>query len=612
VNRLSGALRGLAHRRGSTVLILAVALVAAAAAATGPIYYEAAKTSILRDSLHSGGALSRGVEVTTTGALSGLIGNLQGLMGVQLSAELGPASARRLLAPPIEDLEGSGSYDGEQTPLPVDWRSGVCAQLRIRGSCPTAASQVIASQSMARTFSWHIGQVLKVGGWPPFTITGFYQIPDVLRDYWFGRGPTYFAMELGPAGANARNPAGSTLDALFTSQATMAAVPPTAQGTGVLDYRLVTGAVRPADVPGLQSGIAGLVNSTQLQLDQVVVGSAIPDSLAVIEASWRTVLVPVWLITAQLLSVSWLLLFLAVTDAIQARGPEIALARLRGRGRWRTLAFGLSEPALLLLLALPLGVFVAWAATLGLSSLLLSPGTPVAMSPEGWLAAAAATAGGLIAVIIAARKTVRRPVVEQWRRAGRSATDRGWVVDAILLTGAAGGLLELAVNGGIGSAGHSVLSLLVPGLLGLAVAVVASRLLPLACRAAFRRTGRRGGLGTYLAVRHIARRPGGIRTTIVLATAFALAAFAVTVVGEPRQRPPGRVHRHGGADGAHGHHHAGQRSRRDRRQGGSGRDAGGRRRQVRQPDQRKRRNGPPRRGPAAVRACGLLGPRLLG
>jgi hypothetical protein len=528
VSRLSAALRGLAHRRGSTVLILAVALVAAAAAATGPIYYEAAKTSILHDSLHSGGALSRGVEATTTGALSELMGNLQQVMGVQLSAELGPASARRLLAPPIEDLEGSGTYDGEQVPLPVDWRSGVCVQLQIRGSCPTAANQVIASQPMARTFSWHIGQVLKVGGWPTFTITGFYQIPDVSQDYWFGRGPTYFPMELGAAGGNARSQGGGTLDALFTSRATMAGTSATAQGTGALDYRLITGAVRPADVPRLQSAIEGVVNSPELQLDQVVVASAIPDRLGAIEASWRTVLIPVWLITAQLLSVGWLLLFLAVTDAVEARGPEIALARLRGRGRARTVVFGLSEPTVLLLLALPLGALVAWAATLGLGSLLLSPGTPVRLSPEGWLAAGAATTGGLIAVIIAARRTLRRPVVEQWRRAGRRTTDRGWVVDAILLTGAAGGLLELAVNREISSAGHSVLSLLVPGLLGLAVAVVASRLLPLSCRAAFRRSGRRGGLGTYLALRHIARRPGGIRTTIVLGTAFALAAFAVT------------------------------------------------------------------------------------
>jgi putative ABC transport system permease protein len=281
-------------------------------------------------------------------------------------------------------------------------------------------------------------------------------------------------------------------------------------------------------VPRLQSGINALVNSTQLELDQVPVASSIPGAFSAIESAWRSVLVPIWVITAQLLTVSWLLLFLAVTDAIDARGPEVALARLRGRGRLRTLVFALSEPATLLLLALPLGVLVSLAATTALASLLLYPGTPVSLSADCWLAAAAVTAGGLIAVIVAAGRTLRRPVAEQWRRAARHAADRGWVVDAILLTGAVAGLIELAANGEVGSTSHSTLSLLVPGLLGLAVAVIASRVLPLACRAAFPRSSRRGGTSSYLAIRHIARRPGGIRTTIVLATAFALAAFAVT------------------------------------------------------------------------------------
>ena len=67
---LLATLRGLSHRRGSTLLILAAALVAAGAAATGPIYYAAAKTSILHDSLSRGGVISRGFEATGTGQLA--------------------------------------------------------------------------------------------------------------------------------------------------------------------------------------------------------------------------------------------------------------------------------------------------------------------------------------------------------------------------------------------------------------------------------------------------------------------------------------------------------------------------------------------------------------
>jgi hypothetical protein len=194
------------------------------------------------------------------------------------------------------------------------------------------------------------------------------------------------------------------------------------------------------------------------------------------------------------------------------------------------MVFGLSEPAVLLLVALPAGALAGWALAAALGGVLLRPGTPVGLPPLAWAAAAAATAGGLTAMLIAAWRTVRRPVVEQWRRAGRRAADRGWVLDAVLLTGAVAGLVDLAVGGQITSARRSVLGLLVPGLVGLAVAVVASRLLPVACRALFRPTSQDrgvGGLGGFLAVRHLVRRPGGARTTMVLTTAFALAAFAV-------------------------------------------------------------------------------------
>ncbi len=101
------------------------------------------------------------------------------------------------------------------------------------------------------------------------------------------------------------------------------------------------------------------------------------------------------------------------------------------------------------------------------------------------------------------------------------------MLDAIVLTAAVAGLVELVVSGQVTSVKQGSLGLLVPGLVGLAIAVVASRLLPAAGRALFGPTRRGGGLGPFLAVRYIARSSSAVRTTIVLAMAFALAAFAV-------------------------------------------------------------------------------------
>ena len=245
-------------------------------------------------------------------------------------------------------------------------------------------------------------------------------------------------------------------------------------------------------------------------------------------ASWRKLMIPVVLITAQLLALVWLLLFLVITDAAEIRGPDLALAKVRGLGPLRTLRFGLAEPVTLLLVALPVGVLVGWAATLALAAGVLRPGTPVIVG--GWTVAAAAVAvsGGLVAAALAARRIVARPVVEQWRRTGRGGLRRGWALDIGLLVATGAGLVELYVAGAFSSASTDVLALLVPGLVGLAVAVLVARMLPWACRRLFGPTGRHGHIGGFLAVRQVARRPAGMRTLTVLAAAFALACFSIS------------------------------------------------------------------------------------
>jgi hypothetical protein len=506
------------------VLILVVALVAVAAVAAGPVYYGAARTSILQDTVAGAPVIGRGFEANETGPVTSTLLSLRQTVNGLLDSDLGPKAAARLFAPPVQSIEGTGLYQPYGKEFILAWRTGVCAHLRITGSCAAAPGQVIISQSLAARTGLRIGQRITGTGWSPLTVTGIYRLPDLNADYWVLRSTTYFPMETQPS--SSRNATSNVeLDAMFTPRATMDGAG-NQQGTSVIDDQLAAGSLRAGDVPLLQSGMSAF--ATNVGDQNVIVTTELPATLSTVQSSWRTVAVPVLLITLTLLALSWLLLFMAVTDAVDARGPEVALARLRGHGRWRTLAFGLSEPAALLAIAFPAGALAGWAAAAALDSVLLRPGTPTGMPLLAWAAAAVATAGGFAAIGLAARRTLRRGVVEEFRRAGRGGAERGWVVDAVLLTAAVAGLLDLLLTGQIGSASQNVLSLLVPALLGLAVAVVASRLLPLACRAVYGYTGRRGGLGTYLAVRQIARRPGGVRTTIVLATSFALATFAVT------------------------------------------------------------------------------------
>jgi putative ABC transport system permease protein len=505
------------------VIVLGVAIVAAGAAAAGPVYYQAAQKSILTDSLAPASQpfLGRGFEVSASGAIAPALPTLKSELARELHGDLGSAMVARVFTPPIDSVEATGSEGALKETFPLIWRTDFCAHLVITGSCPARANQVIVSHADTAVTGWHIGSQIRDSGWPTLVVTGIYRPPDVHLDYWVLHGPTYFPSK-SPSGAQ-----GAGIDAVFTSQATLSHARHSEQGSAYVDDALAVRRLRVSDVGALQPGMTSLAASQDLLAEGVSVQSSLADSLESAQASWKAVADPVALTTLTVLLLSWLLLFLIVTDSVEARGSEIALAKLRGHGPGGILVVGLAEPAVVLLAALPGGVLAGWAAAAGLVRTLLLSGTPADLPWTAWVTAAAAIAGGLVAVILTAQRALRRGVVEQFRRPALLTAGRGWVIDSILITGCAAGLIEVLSLHGTGAAQASTLILLVPGLLGLAVAVAASRLLPLGCRALYGTASRHGLLAAYLALRHVARRNAGVRTTIVLATAFSLAAFAL-------------------------------------------------------------------------------------
>lgn len=521
---MTGALtlaRGLWHRAGTSFVIFIVALCATAAATVGPTYYAAARSSILRDTFTTQQVIGRGYQATESGSVSGSLNALQSTMDDAVDSRLGAAAAARLFGPPVTAIETTAFFQNLSSNVPLAWRSGVCAHIRFaKGACPQARNDVAVSTSLAPLLHAQVGDVLRAPGRPALTVSGIYRAPAATDDYWFGRGTVYFPNEQPSADV-------PPFDVMFTPRSTIDSLNGHVQGTVVVTRVLDVPRVTPADVDALRTVSDRLPELPSIVQSQITVLTSIQNAVDDIHASWTALAVPVVVVTAELLALTWLLLFLVVTDAVEARGTEIALSKLRGYGTWRALFFGLGEPTTLLVLALPVGAVVGWLLSIALARVLLLPHTAVSLPGLGWVAAVIAAVGGIAAVVVAGRRTVVRPVVDQWRRTGRNATDRSWVFDAVVVTAAVAGLVQLAVTGTFNSASQSAVALLVPGLLGIAVAVVASRLLPLMCRAVFGWTRTKGGLGPFLAVRHIARRPGGTRTTTILATAIALATFSM-------------------------------------------------------------------------------------
>ena len=378
--------RGLVHRAGSAAMILVVAVVAAAAAAAGPVYYQAAQHSILADELSSAPFIGRGYEATLSGSITGTLPRLRAALAEELDRDLGAGLVRRYFEPPVDSIESTGNDAALGQTLSLVWRTGFCAHLVITGHCPTAANQVIVSASDTSVTGWHIGGQIHAAGWPTLTITGLYQPASLNSDYWVLHALAYFPQEE-PLQITLRPPG---MDAVFTSQSTMTRASAVQQGTSAAEVSLAPNRIQVGSVTALRAGLVRFVNSVTLSEQAVIIASTAPDTFAAASAAWRAVAVPVSLTTVTVIMLSWLLLFLIVAEAVEARGAEIALAKLRGHGRLGILVFGLSEPAVLLLAALPVGALVGWVSAAQLARALLLPGTPIGLPYITWAAAAAA------------------------------------------------------------------------------------------------------------------------------------------------------------------------------------------------------------------------------
>ena len=522
---LALVLRGMWFRRGLSVAVLVLASLVVGGAVTGPLFLRSAGESVLRDTLTQALPIGRIVDDHAQSTVA-----QRPLPAVErASAERLRTlpTLNRLLEPPIASLDVPavvGAPGGTGNPAPLVYRQGVCAHVHIvSGTCAEQDGTVMVSQSAAESQRWTVGAPLLVNG-VRVTVVGLYAPLDPLGDYWAGQ--PYFAAY---SGSGAAGDLGGTLDAIFAPLATVDAQPGTTAATGSVDRSLDLTRIRLTDVPSLVHDALRYSESGSFY------GPAFTDrtNTAMVSVLQQAtdikdkLLAPTIVVMAQLLVLCWLILFLVTANAAEARGPEVALAKLRGVPAPATVAFGLLDTLLLVVVAVPIGLALAYAWVSALAAVHLAPGTPVLITAGAWLAAAGAGAGAAVAAVLAGSRTLRRPVVEQWRRATRQATARSWLVDAVVVAASLAALGALLHGGVIGSSGTNVFALVAPGLVVLAAALLGSRLLPGLCRAAYAPTRRRGRLGRFLAVRQLGRRPSTLRLALVLAVAFGLVAFGV-------------------------------------------------------------------------------------
>lgn len=528
------AVQGLRFRRGVAASMLVVAVVTVAAAAVGPAFARSGSESMLQDALRTSPVSETGIGVqSNTTPTPAALADLEGQLPTAAALPGFPTRIRSL------QLNGALARPRDNAVLARGrfvWREGACEHLRVlAGHCPTTARTIAVSTRSARLYGWHLGTSLLAQGFgsptgrpPAVTVVGLYSPINAGDRYWFDF--PYF-----DAGEND----GSDIDSVFVAESTMAE----AQGNGrvVIELPLDVAAVRLANVDQVQrEADAVLAQFAALTSGDVMVTNNLDQLLAAAAHERQQLSVLVTLVALQLLVLGYLVLYLLVANASDARGPELALARLRGGRARSAIAFGLLEPVILLVLAVPLGLLVALGFLEVVARRTLLTATPVTLPLSSVLGALGALCGGMIAAGLAARRALRRPIAEQLRRVAteRAAGGLAGPVDVAVIVLAVAGLVELRLSGGVSNGKVDNLALLTPGLLALAAALLGVRLLPVAGRGLAWGTRNQRDVGVFLALRQLTRRPAVLRVVILLGTAVGLATFAVavtTTAGDNRQ-----------------------------------------------------------------------------
>jgi hypothetical protein len=515
------------------VTLLAVATVTIAAAALGALYARAASESTLRDRLVAAPVSDTGIVITDT------VDAAQDGATADVTAD--PPRPGDLFGYPtrIASLQAEVriTVAGSHTPALsyVVYRDGVCAHVVVvAGRCPTEPGDAMAAaRTLSGDYGWKLGSVLDVNGLTvdvaggpegstqeplALRVVGVYRPADVNERYWFDH--PYFR----PRPGSQDKP--DWVDSVFVDQDMF---PSLSRPTNVplsLDYPLDATRVRLAEEPALRADVAA-VRARYPHGGPVDVLTSLPQVLDAADHERTLLQLSTALVAVQLALLAWLVLFQVVTDAAESRGNEVALAKLRGFRARSTVAFGLGQPVAVLVAALPLGLLAAWAAVALMSRWVLVPGTPVQMTWGAVAGALLGFTGAVVGAALAARRVLTRPVLEQWRRVPDVQPGAAsLIVDLVLVVAAVAGLVALRASGSAGTAPRPV-SLLGPGLLVLAIALLGVRLLPYFGRAALGPTRASPRVGSFLAVRQVLRRPAGLRLAALLAVAVGLATFAI-------------------------------------------------------------------------------------
>jgi putative ABC transport system permease protein len=549
--------RGIWWRRGASLVLLLCASITVAGAAAGPVWGRAAQASLLARTLADARVGERAWIVTgATDANPGLSftvptpaqvesdlrieGRLPAGLDELFDRPTGTATTgRRLQVVPVRAGDARSGLPAKPPLGTLLARTDSCRHVRlVSGRCPVRRADLLLSDRSARELGVRAGdrvQLPELSGELPlpgrrpsavFSVAGVYRAEAVRTGdrFWFDSPDFDYA----PAAQLGGETIPASLDAILVRPdlvQSLRTVPVRVQQEQALRPGVITLANADRVAGQLDAAVAELA-----EVSHTVAGSApAARTLAGSQPGRKLVAGTATFVSLQVVVFGWVVVLGLVAASVAARDGELALAKLRGlRGR-RLAVHALTEPVVLVLAAVPLGLLGAWV-TLGvLARRVLLPGTPLVVPSGVWWVVAATVGGAILACGLAAVRSLRTPVAAQLRRGGSSSSSGSGsgsaasIAAAVLLTLAAVGLVLVLT---LGRAAPAALpALLTPVVVALAAGLVVGRAVQILLRLAVGRT-RRWSLGPYLAVRQLARQASLTQVTALVTVATAVSAFA--------------------------------------------------------------------------------------
>ncbi len=517
--------RGLRWRWVSSVAVALVAVVAMAGAVIGPLYSSSAADSLVREGVAEADPVLTGVLVRAQRA-----GQTQFTPG-----ELRDAVAERATDPSLDPwyepetlalTVASGAPRVRDSPIGigmVGWHRGQCAAVELTsGECPSGLGEAMISARMADQFDIALGETLRLGisadiATDQVEVVGTYDAATADPKVWGPNSPAQFLPSKAPDGPDRLDEIVVDEELLLNVSGDIAA-----SSFRALDATTVHMSV----VPDMRQAVEAAVAFTSVSassVPQTLASSELPKVLDALDSDLADVSSASFAVTAALVLLAWFALFLLVSATSEERSGEVALAKLRGMGTRSVFMFGLAEPILLLLAAMPIGLAVAYAINVFITGNAMAVDTDTGITASALVALAVGFLGGVVAAMLASRRILTAPVIDQLRRTSgrRARLARSVAVDAFVLALLAAGIYQLRRGD------SDVLALLTPSLIALTMGLLAVRVVPRLARLAVSRTRGSRRVAGFLAASNIARRQGGLRTIILLSLAVGLTVFAV-------------------------------------------------------------------------------------